>query len=893
MVVTYVGYGELSEQITVSDGDNTINIALNVSYVEMDEVVVSGLRQGDAKALSMQKASDHIENIISAEQIERFPDPNAAEALRRLPGVSVQKDHGEGRYVLIRGTAARLNTTMINGERIPSPEDDNRNVSMDIIPSDLMGSIEVSKAITPDMDGDAIGGAVNLVTKGAFDYDKQVIKLDLSGGYRDLGGLGQKAGFTYANQLMGGKLGVLVGASYINNNMQTDNLEMEWLDEYEIVSDRIDWEESAELDDGDWDIDDEGDTTFVYEIDGTDGLALDAMELRFYKVQRQRIGLNLDLRYKLDDQSSVYLRVLNNVFTDMEYRHLLQADISGSVDEESPGTGYDSQTSVVGDVPLVRELKDRKSVSTIRSIAAGGNHVLGNLLLDYNLSTSFAEELRDPSKDIVFEYEVESLDFNIDDHKYPTYTLAAGDDDTDLSNFEFDESEVKSGEITYDKDLTGAVNLEYPFSIGPASGSIKLGGKYVSKEKESDKTNELIWGLKDDVELTAEDFDLALEGDEFHDGHYEHSVGIDPDAFNDYWDANRDANFESEPGLEAIFYETWQAAEKVTAGYGMATLNFGQLMVLAGARMEMTSTTYDGWEGDLIAAEDADDPLDVMSEIQGTKDYTHFLPMVHLRYNLNNKTVIRGAFTQTLARPDYVHLVPFKMFEDGDLESGNPDLEPTLSTNLDLMVEYYVGQLGLISGGFFTKTLTDYIYYKIEAPEGMLYGGEEVGEWVYPVNGEDATLSGFEIAWQQHLTFLPGPLSGLGIYLNYTSTTSEANYIFEERDPTTLPGQADHVGNFALSYEKAGFTGRLSANFHGQYIEEVGEDADEDVYYANNMQIDFSASYSLGKNMMIYADIMNLNNAPVEYYISDPENDLPIQRELYSFGARMGIKYEF
>jgi hypothetical protein len=118
LVVTYVGYEEYSEPITVSDGDNTFDIALSVSYVEMDEVVVSGLRQGDAKALSQQKASDHIENIVSAEQIERFPDPNAAEALRRLPGVSVQKDHGEGRYVLIRGTAARLNTTMINGERI-------------------------------------------------------------------------------------------------------------------------------------------------------------------------------------------------------------------------------------------------------------------------------------------------------------------------------------------------------------------------------------------------------------------------------------------------------------------------------------------------------------------------------------------------------------------------------------------------------------------------------------------------------------------------------------------------------------------------------------------------------------------------------------------------------
>jgi TonB-dependent receptor len=530
---------------------------------------------------------------------------------------------------------------------------------------------------------------------------------------------------------MGGKLGVLVGGSYINNNMRTDNLEMEWADSYEFVSDIVD--------DFEVDEDDITDTTWIYVVDeieetpeGDDVLVLDDMQLRFYSVQRQRIGLNLDLRYKLDDQSSVYLRVLNNIFTDYENRHMLRPRFGKSVDEELAGSGYDSQTSVAGEIPIVRELKDRKSVSTIRSIAAGGNHVLGNLLLDYKVSTSHAAELRDPSRDLVFEYEVESLGFNISDRKYPTYTLAAGDDVNDLSNFEFDEHEVKDGEETFDRDLTGAVNLEYPLSFGTTTGSIKLGGKYVSKQKESDKTKEMIYGWDvDEEDLDAGDFELELEGGEFHDGNYDHSVGIDPDAFNDYWEANRDANFDSEPGLEANFYETWQASEKVTAGYGMATLNFGQIMVLAGARMEMTSTTYDGWEGDLIAAEDADNPQDAMSEIQGTKDYTTFLPMVHLRYNLNNKTVIRGAFTQTLARPDYVHLIPFRMFEDGELSSGTPNLEPAMSTNLDLMVEYYVGSLGLISGGFFSKTLADYIYYKIDKYDGeTVLGYADVEEHV-------------------------------------------------------------------------------------------------------------------------------------------------------------------
>ncbi|MFC1760155.1 carboxypeptidase-like regulatory domain-containing protein, partial [Candidatus Neomarinimicrobiota bacterium] len=128
--VKYIGYNEYTQDITVSENvrDNNFEISLDLGFIELGDVTVSGLRQAEAKALNTQKNNDNITNVIVAEQIEAFPDPNAAEALRRLPGVSIQQDQGEGRYVLIRGTEARLNTTQINGNTLPSPEDDNRNV---------------------------------------------------------------------------------------------------------------------------------------------------------------------------------------------------------------------------------------------------------------------------------------------------------------------------------------------------------------------------------------------------------------------------------------------------------------------------------------------------------------------------------------------------------------------------------------------------------------------------------------------------------------------------------------------------------------------------------------------------------------------------------------------
>ncbi len=871
--VKYIGYKPYTQEITVSSdaSENNFDIGLEVTFVKLGEVVVPGLRTGEAKALNQQKASDKIQNIIVAEQIEAFPDPNAAEALRRLPGVSVQQDHGEGRYVLIRGTEARLNSTQINGNNIPSPEDDNRNVSLDVIPSDLLGAIEVSKALTPDMDGDAIGGSVNLVTKNAFDFDGQIIKADVSGGYRNLrGDLGQKMTFTYANQFMGGKLGLLIGGSYNNNNMATDNIELEWNDEYEWVTDEVD-----EIDDGD----------IIYATDSEDAKVIDDMQMRVYDLNRNRVGLNLNLDYKINENSLLYFRYLHNTYTDTETRQMLRIRFGKSVDDEEPGSGYSDANSVVG-APVLRELKDRKSVSVIQSLAFGGINQLGNLTLDYNLSTSFAKEVRDPSRDIVFEQGGVDLDYDISDYNFPTYAVTNGADLNDLGEYEFDEMEYKDGEKTADEDYTGSLNLQMPYRLGSASGNLKFGAKARIKNKTSDKTSELIYGWDGDDDLTMTGFGMEIDGGELMDGHYSNEIGIDPDKFYEFWENNDD--FESEPGYEANYFETWEAEEDVKAFYGMTNINFGKLMLLAGARVEMTNTTYHGWEGDIALVEDDES---AMTKVKGTNNYTNILPMIHLKYNINERLVARAAFTQSIARPDYVTLVPYKKFDDGTLEEGNPGLLPTLSTNFDIMVEYYIGTLGIVSGGFFTKTMKDYIYNSFEEfdDETEPFGDEWVEERFYPVNGPNATLSGFELQWYQALTFLPGALDGLGIYLNYTNTTSKAKYY--DRDATSLPGQAANVGNIGLSYEKYGFGAKIAANFHGEYIAEVGGDEDEDIYYSKNTQIDLSASYRIKNNIKLYADVTNITNEPVVYYIGDPE--FPIARELYSFGVRAGIKVDF
>jgi len=215
LIVTYVGYSDYSNSVSVGPDAVTHNAQMSVSYIPMDAVNVSGLAQGQAKALSQQRSANNIKNIVSSDMIERFPDQNVADAIQRLPAVALETDHGEGRYVQIRGAEAQLNTTTLNGIRIPSPEDTERTVSLDVIPSFLLGSIELVKALTPDMDGDAIGGSVNLITKNGFDYDGRTMNLKVAGGQRTMRGKNTSmAAFNYADQLMDNKLGLIISTSY-------------------------------------------------------------------------------------------------------------------------------------------------------------------------------------------------------------------------------------------------------------------------------------------------------------------------------------------------------------------------------------------------------------------------------------------------------------------------------------------------------------------------------------------------------------------------------------------------------------------------------------------------------------------------------------------------------
>ena len=234
LLVKYLGYSDVSESVQVkANTTTTLNINLNSENTELETVVLTGYGIGSqARALNTQKNKQNITNIVSTDQIGKFPDANIGDAVKRIPGITMQVDQGEARNIIVRGLSPQLNSVTLNGSRIPSAEGDNRNIQMDLIPSDMIQTIEVNKAVTPDMDADALGGSVNLITRTS----PQGFRLSATAG-SGLNFITDKrilnGSFLVGDRSNDGKFGWMVSASINDNDFGSDNVEAEWTDEFE------------------------------------------------------------------------------------------------------------------------------------------------------------------------------------------------------------------------------------------------------------------------------------------------------------------------------------------------------------------------------------------------------------------------------------------------------------------------------------------------------------------------------------------------------------------------------------------------------------------------------------------------------------------------------------
>lgn len=846
---TYIGFKKEIQKVNVVGNANLfVEVKMSNDIQELENIVVTGTLQGQQRALNQQKSADNIKNIVSADQIGRFPDVNVAEALQRVPAVNIERDQGEGRYVLVRGLAPQFTNISINGEQVPSPEAGVRYVALDAVPADQLASIEVSKAITPDMDGDAIGGSVNLITRTAQSEETSVKASALMGYNNIVGRANLQGSLEVSKRFLNNKLGVMLNSSYYETDRGSDN----------------------------------------WERDG------DEMEIRDYELVRTRLGLSSTIDYKIDNQNEFYFRTLYNKFTDREQRrtYLLVPNVDNSPFESTE---------------IERATKDRLEKQIVSSFNLGGKHTFAKFNLDYEVA--YAEAIQDTPFDIevntVGEFDDIQIDFTTN-AEYPTFTvnglgnLNPNNDYLNNANYEFDEF-VSGRTYALDVNKTAKFNIGIPYQLGTGDGLFKFGGKARLKEKSFDITENVFGWAGGDVVFGDLEGDYTLEkfqggpAGEFLKGKYLIRPNIDVSRVMDHFNNNRNGyelDVEGKLATEAV--ESYQATEDVYAAYAMTKVQLKKLMILAGLRYESTKVGYQSEE----VYYDFEGDLDEIVPVSGTTDYAFLLPQVHARYRINESTNIRFAATRSYSRPNFESIVPAQEIDLNAREGnvGNPLLKPVSAINIDLLGEKYFGTVGILSGGVFYKRLNDFIFnkrFEVSAYNGRNFGTDI--QLTQAQNGEEANLLGFELAYQQNLLFLPGKLSGLSIYANYTFTRSAADIQsredLNETEEVRLPGQAKHVGNFSLGYDLGRFNIRLSSNFNGEYITELGDDASEDLFVKDRIQVDATATFTINPKFRVFTEFLNITNQPFEVYQGSETRY--VQREFYSWWTRIGVKFDF
>ena len=843
--VSYVGYDPVLINITIPEGKTLEKDVVMKEGVELQEVVIGGALQGQNRAINAQKSNLGITNIVSADQVGKFPDSNIGDALKRISGVNVQYDQGEARFGQVRGTSADLSSVTINGNRVPSAEGDTRNVQLDLIPADMVQTIEVNKVITPDMDADAIGGSINLVTKNS-PY-KRIISATAGSGWNKVSEKAQtNLGFTYGDKFFNDKLGLIVSASYQYAPSGSDNTEFEW----------------KQTDAGE--------------------LYLKNYEIRQYYVTRERQSYSAALNWDITSNHKLFFKGIFNNRNDWEnrYRTTLKDLNKKSVDNTA-----DVRIQTKGGTPDNKNA--RLEQQRTMDFTLGGEHLLGKVSVDWNVSYAKASEERPNERYIDYVLKKQKFTPDLSDLRKPYYSPQSGYSMTLDNTFSLKEVTEEQEDIQ-EKDFKLNLNLELPLRKGEFGNKLKFGGKLVAKSKDKEKDHYGYEPLNEDgfdsssfTNIVSQNRDGFMPGDKYKAGSF-----ISKDYLGNL-DLNNSSLFKKTQNLDEIAVG-FNAKETVTAGYLRFDQNLGKKWkMMAGVRLENTHIKYSGMNYDANKDE-------LTHTAESKKSYLNVLPSLLVKYDANDELKVRASFTNTISRPKYSALIPnVNITKDDEISMGNPDLDATISYNLDLSADYYFKSIGLVSAGVFYKRINDFIVD--QRISDYVYNGETYQKFTQPKNAGNADLLGVELGYQRDFGFIAPALKHFGFYGNYTYTyTRVSDFNFEGRENESglrLPGSPKNTANASLYYERNGLNVRLSYNYASAFIDEMGKTKFEDRYYDAVNYLDLNASYTFAKHYTFYVEANNLLNQPLRYY--QGSKDLTAQVEYYGVKMNAGFKINF
>jgi TonB-dependent receptor len=915
LVVKYIGYKEISVPINVEPGEKVYQL-IELEYVAIvgEVIEITAQAEGQIEAINQQLASNTIKNVVSADRIQDIPDANAAESIGRLPGISIKRSGGEGQKVTIRGMAPKYNVMMVNSVRMESTDRDDRSTDLNMIAPNILSGIEVTKALTADMDADAVGGTVNLkISKATKGFHSSFSAQD---GYASLANTQPFGNYRFTG---------LVSNRYFDNNF---GIQLSgFLDKFNRNSDIL---EATYLTNEEQDV----------RVNGFLPTYLNEVNIRDRVTDRQRVGGSLVLDYQFSNGSLL----MNNFISSLNQKEAEQRNYLTSL-YDWRGYGY-----------------DREFTNTVFSNAIQGEFEFFNVNMDFSLSNSVTKQ-RTPG-DLTLDFRTRSGGLQ----GWRPDSVISGKEKKVSPSTLLNHAEIISTDkilnnlstLKRDVDETAQsalLNFKMPFNFSDyLAGDLKFGGKYVRNTRENDETQ---WGLDVDRGGLALDFntllrttlwpDLGLKADDsgvpaklFADPNYDIGdflsghEGVSADIFYNkvsIWKMHHLEELAKSSGYylkwpqESTQYD-YNYTRNFYAGYIMSELNISKYVtLLPGIRYEKFNFDYTADSTFVFGR------LTTPGENYYHREELHWdsteadnwFPQIQMRIKPTDWLDVRLASTKSIIYPDYRAVSPYlfaDVYGDPVLRLGNPYIKPALTQNYDIYASIYENHIGLFTAGFFYKEIDDLIvsikYYlkgaDDEAKINYRFGldpNQITTVYTWTNLEKTSYVRGIELDWQTHFWYLPSYLKGLVFNINYTHIKSATRYPYHKQVATgtgifktysyidttrtgRLIDQPDDILNVTLGYDIGGFSARLSFLYQDNVLRSADPvyqelDSYTDAYY----RWDFTAYQKLPwfKGLQLYLNVNNITNRPDRQFRSELEKLSNV--EYYGTTADLGIRYKF
>lgn len=837
-------------------------------------VTISSHRSAVSVSRAKQEVAANMINVLPAEEIRKLPDVNAAEAVRRIPGVSLESDTGEGRFVNIRGLDADLTGTTFGGVRLPptntaSPFGGGRAVAFDSIPTGIIGSIVVTKTNKPEQDAEALGGTVEITPKTVSLSGKPFFDAKIGSGIEPLRNTGIKdLGVTF-----GGRFGTA-------ENVPKDGQMVTYSDRpFSFVGTLSYYEDRRGVDDLE--------ASYVDGQPAVPDKAYGSLEQRYYNYHRKRHGYGGELAYEPDAANKWYVRYYDAGYAETVSRNRLLLNFPGN-----PTTNANGSFTEQG-VTFDKTLRDEQESIDTKIFTIGGKHDLSGVKLDYQLAHTVGsyDKGHDYNSDFSNSGSSTVTYNNVASPNFPTYNIVSGTNPVgtnpvDTSGYTLTGfSNGKQRNTT--REWSAATNVAIPTHFtGAEDEEVKFGAS-VRLRKNTQAINAYTYSAVPGIPLSQ-----ATSGSNvtFYNGLYQNGPQINQDLIRSIY--QNGSGFLQNTAADAATAARGAAdnKENVYALFGQYQFGFGKLGILTGLRAELTRAQFNG--NAVSTQVDAFNNTTYPTQrISADSKYTNYFPSLQARYTFAPSLIGRAIYSSTISRPGFNQTsAAMNINPGGDFVSqGNPGLKPTTANNIDLSIEHYLAQGGIASFGVFNKALSNYIVSKVSTqsfPNNGLFAGFTGPAKVFTYdNVSSARVFGYELNYEQRYRSLPGLLSGLGTSFNWTWVHSRLE--IRPGEFAALPSTSKNTGNAALFYERNGLDMRLAGYYVSRNLFGVGSSAATDIYSEPRFSLDFGASYALQSNVAIYLNVKNLTNTAMKF--TEGTDNRPIQRETYGKTIQVGL----